>query len=109
MEVLVAYAWPGNVRELENELRRAAVVGGPIITKESLSRPIIEATDLLVGEESGFHDLGELVRSVESREIEKALQKSGGNKTRAAHLLGISRFTLQRKLDKYGIMADDDS
>ena len=49
------------------------------------------------------------MKSVESREIEKALQRSGGNKTRAAHLLGISRFTLQRKLDKYGIAADDDT
>jgi transcriptional regulator with GAF, ATPase, and Fis domain len=109
LDILVAYSWPGNVRELENEIRRAAVVGGPVITKDSLSRHIVESTQLLVGEESSFHDLGELVKAVESREIEKALQRSGGNKTRAANLLGISRFTLQRKLDKYGIMADDDT
>jgi transcriptional regulator with GAF, ATPase, and Fis domain len=109
LDVLVAYAWPGNVRELENEIRRASVVGGPTITKEGLSRNIVDSTQLLVGEESSYHDLGELVKSVESREIEKALRRSGGNKTRAAHLLGISRFTLQRKLDKYGIAADDDT
>jgi transcriptional regulator with GAF, ATPase, and Fis domain len=109
MDVLVGYGWPGNVRELENEIRRASVVGGPTITKAGLSRHIVEATQLLVGEDSSYHDLGELVKSVESREIEKALRRSGGNKTRAAHLLGISRFTLQRKLDKYGIAADDDT
>jgi transcriptional regulator with PAS, ATPase and Fis domain len=109
LDVLVAYSWPGNVRELENEIRRASVVGGPAITEESLSRHIVESTQLLIGEESSFHDLGELVKAVESREIEKALQRSGGNKTRAATLLGISRFTLQRKLDKYGIQADEDS
>jgi transcriptional regulator with GAF, ATPase, and Fis domain len=108
IEALVAYAWPGNVRELENEIRRASVIGGPVIGLESLSRHIVESTSLLVGEESSFHDLGELVKSVESREIQKALQRSGGNKTRAADLLGISRFTLQRKLDKYGIRAGDD-
>jgi transcriptional regulator with PAS, ATPase and Fis domain/pSer/pThr/pTyr-binding forkhead associated (FHA) protein len=109
LDALGNYAWPGNVRELENELRRASVVGGPTITREGLSRHIVESTKLLVGEDSSFHDLGELVKSVESREIEKALRRSEGNKTRAAHLLGISRFTLQRKLDKYGIAADEDT
>jgi DNA-binding protein Fis len=46
-------------------------------------------------------NLLELVEGVERREIEKALRVAEGNKTRAADLLGISRFTLQRKLDKY--------
>ncbi|MEE2711634.1 MAG: helix-turn-helix domain-containing protein, partial [Planctomycetota bacterium] len=41
-----------------------------------------------------------------TREIQKALSKSGGNKTRAAELLGITRFTLQRKLDKYDVSCD---
>jgi serine/threonine-protein kinase PknK len=109
LDALMAYSWPGNVRELENEIRRASVVCGPTITREGLSPSIVESTQLLVGEDSSFHDLGELVKSVESREIEKALRRSGGNKTRAAHLLGISRFTLQRKLDKYGIAADEDT
>jgi transcriptional regulator with GAF, ATPase, and Fis domain len=108
LDVFAAYGWPGNVRELENEIRRASVVGGPTITKDGISRYIVDSTQLLVGEESSFHDLGELVKAVESREIEKALRRSDGNKTRAAHLLGISRFTLQRKLDKYGIAAEDD-
>ena len=109
LDALMAYSWPGNVRELENEIRRASVVGGPDHHPRGPVAFIVESTQLLVGEDSSFHDLGELVKSVESREIEKALRRSGGNKTRAAHLLGISRFTLQRKLDKYGIAADEDT
>lgn len=62
---------------------------------------------MLVGEESSFHDLNQLVETIESREILKALRRTDGNKTKAADLLGISRFTLQRKLDKYGIAAED--
>jgi DNA-binding NtrC family response regulator len=107
LDLLMAYGWPGNVRELENEIRRCALISGGIIGPDSLSRHITDATRLLVGEDSSFHDLGDLVKMVESREIQKALKRSGGNKTRAADLLGISRFTLQRKLDKYGIAAEE--
>jgi DNA-binding protein Fis len=48
-------------------------------------------------------NLIELVETAERREIQKALRLAEGNKTRAADLLGISRFTLQRKLEKYGM------
>ncbi len=108
LDLLMSYSWPGNVRELENEIRRCAVIAGPVIGVEGLSKHISDSTRMLIGEESSFHDLGDLVKMVESREIQKALKKSAGNKTRAADLLGISRFTLQRKLDKYGIAAEDD-
>jgi len=62
----------------------------------------------LSAKDSSYHDLNDLVKVVETREILKALRRSGGNKTKASDLLGISRFTLQRKLDKYGIAAEDD-
>jgi DNA-binding protein Fis len=48
-------------------------------------------------------NLLDLVERVERKEIEKALSFARGNKTRAAESLGISRFTLQRKLEKYGM------
>jgi DNA-binding NtrC family response regulator len=51
--------------------------------------------------------LPDLVRDVEVREINKALQRSGGNKSRTAQMLGLSRFALQRKLEKYGIHVPD--
>jgi transcriptional regulator with GAF, ATPase, and Fis domain len=107
VDVLGSYAWPGNVRELENELRRCACLAGPVIGVEALSRHVVDGVKMLVGEESSFHDLNQLVETIESREILKALRRTDGNKTKAADLLGISRFTLQRKLDKYGIAAED--
>ena len=54
-------------------------------------------------EDGPVQNLIDLVEQVERREIEKALRVSKNNKTRAADLLGISRFTLQRKLDKYSM------
>ena len=47
--------------------------------------------------------LPEMVADLEMREIKKAWAKSGGNKSRAADMLGLSRFALQRKLDKYAM------
>ena len=47
-----------------------------------------------------------LVETVEKREIAKALRRFQGNKTRASDALGISRFTLQRKLEKYGMESE---
>ncbi|NRA96792.1 MAG: sigma 54-interacting transcriptional regulator [Planctomycetes bacterium] len=106
MDVLCSYAWPGNVRELENEIKRLSVLAGPVVDRSSISKHILEAGDMLVGKDSDFENLSRLVESVETREIRKALGKSQGNKTRAAELLGITRFTLQRKLDKYDIQAE---
>ncbi len=51
--------------------------------------------------------LPDLVRELEEREIRRALRQSAGNKSRTAELLGLSRFALQRKLDKYGVDADE--
>jgi DNA-binding NtrC family response regulator len=106
MDVLASYRWPGNVRELENEVKRLSVLAGPVVDCASLSRHIVEAGEMLVGKESSFDDLNGLVESIETREITKALVRCKGNKTQAAALLGITRFTLQRKLEKYGILAD---
>jgi transcriptional regulator with PAS, ATPase and Fis domain len=49
-------------------------------------------------------DLNKRIETIEKREILKALDESRGNKSQAARLLGISRFTLQRKIDKYGLL-----
>ena len=106
MDALCAYAWPGNVREVQNEVKRLLVMAGPVVELSSISKSILDAGEMLVGQDSDFRDLGRLIESVETREIQKALSKSGGNKTRAAELLGITRFTLQRKLDKYDVSCD---
>jgi transcriptional regulator with PAS, ATPase and Fis domain len=50
--------------------------------------------------------LPDMVRELETREIQKAFDRAQSNKSRAAELLGLSRFALQRKLDKYALDAD---
>ena len=105
MELLSAYDWPGNVRELENEVKRMVALSDARITADVLNDHVRRggrgALDL--DEDGPVQNLIDLVEGVERREIEKALRVTDSNKTRAADLLGISRFTLQRKLDKYGM------
>jgi len=105
MEILQAYDWPGNVRELENEVKRMVALSEEVITPDVLSDHVRRGARGLVDidDDGPVHNLIELVEQVERREIEKALLVSQSNKTRAADLLGISRFTLQRKLEKYGM------
>ena len=101
MDLLEAYDWPGNVRELENEAQKMVALSEGVVTEEVLSLPVRSgpAEPLVPGQE--IRDLDGLVGQVEREEIARALRLSQGNKTRAASALGISRFTLQRKLDKY--------
>lgn len=104
MALLVAYSWPGNVRELENEMRRLVVLADGLVSPDLLSDSIrsggqaksVSGPVLEVG-----GDLREAVASFEREAILSALERSAGNKSRAASELGISRFALQRKLDKY--------
>jgi DNA-binding NtrC family response regulator len=113
METLAAYGWPGNVRELQNEVRRAAILCDGVILADHLSErvrhPDAAADDGgPVPAEAGM-TLPDLVRDLEVREIRKAYERAAGNKSRAAEMLGLSRFALQRKLDKYGIGGGDES
>jgi transcriptional regulator with GAF, ATPase, and Fis domain len=111
MERIVAYGWPGNVRELQNEIRRAAILCDGIILESHLSQHVREgrrgpgtpyADDGTVPSERGT-TLPDMVRDLEIREIQKAFDRAQANKSRAAELLGLSRFALQRKLEKYAL------
>ena len=112
MDALVAYSWPGNVRELQNELRRAAVLCDGVILLDQLGERIRDPQQGAldggaVPAEAGT-TLPDMVQALEVREITKAYQLAGGNKSRAAEMLGLSRFALQRKLEKYGIGGADE-
>lgn len=98
---LTAYHWPGNVRELRNILERAVILSGSgLITPEHISisesagRAPEDALRSLIGEKT--------LPEVERTMIELALERAGGNKSRAAKLLGITRRTLYGKLERFG-------
>ena len=111
LQRLIDYSWPGNVRELQNELRRASILCDGVILEAHLAPHVVAGArtssmastdDGVVPSERGT-TLPEMVGDLEVREIKKAWAKSGGNKSRAADMLGLSRFALQRKLEKYGM------
>jgi two-component system response regulator HydG len=104
LEVLVRYDWPGNVRELENALERAAVVTtrATIAPGELPERVRSAPTPRLVSDEAPANPSMEII---ERAYISWVLQAEGGNKTRAAEVLGIDPSTLYRKLNRYGIEA----
>jgi two-component system response regulator HydG len=102
LDVLMRYDWPGNVRELENALERAAViVTGDTIGPDALPDRVREAPRPRLGSEEAPPN--PTMEVVERAYILWVLQAEGGNKTRAAEVLGIDPSTLYRKLNRYGI------
>ncbi len=101
MALLTAYAWPGNVRELRNAIERAAALAPiPELRPEDLPARIRDAGRVA----ALVSDSAE--REAPLRELERAyildiLRRTGGNKTRAADILGLDRKTLYRKLEEY--------
>ncbi|MEJ2364236.1 MAG: sigma 54-interacting transcriptional regulator [Deltaproteobacteria bacterium] len=105
MDMFLKYDWPGNVRELENAVERAVILGlGDYITEKELPLGIAKAYPH--GEEIDITPtVSKEPRSLEEAEREAvltALKASGGNKSETARLLGITRKTLHKKLQKYG-------
>jgi two-component system response regulator HupR/HoxA len=106
MDLLVAYEWPGNVRELKNEVQRlVALETGGLITPEHLSPRILayRAPDLREPIPGGLRGL---VEDLERRALRSALQRHAWNKSRAALELGLSRLGLRKKLERYGLDAE---
>jgi len=100
---LTAYAWPGNARQLANALERALVVrqtAGPLGLLD-LPAELLQTPAKAVGKPAGA--LGDMVRALEREQIVLALKRAQGVKVAAAEALGISRPTLDRKIDEYDI------
>ncbi len=99
---LFAYDWPGNVRELEHTIERAVVVAGSAerLLPQHLGLP---SDRVASGAAPADGAAGLTLAEVEKRHILRTLDAAGGNRTRAAQMLGIGRNTLQRKLRAYGI------
>ncbi|MHC4472198.1 MAG: sigma 54-interacting transcriptional regulator, partial [Planctomycetota bacterium] len=104
LDLLVRYPWPGNVRELMNEIRRAVALAEDRIRAETLSERIRAAPASPVLDWSSPRPLKEVVEEVERAMIVRELERSGGNKTRAAEALGLSRLGLRNKMQRYAIV-----
>ncbi len=110
MDIFLKYSWPGNVRELENLLVRAVVVAkGQIIGRGDFPELLEDLEKRCIPEEEKENDFTEGKRlltldEVEDRYIRKVIKLST-NKTKGeiCEILGISRPTFERKLEKYGI------
>jgi DNA-binding NtrC family response regulator len=97
---LQAYDWPGNIRELENCVHRALVLStGPVAGLELLPEADFEtSTEPPAGIEPGL-----TLRDLERTLLEKTLEATGGNRTRAAGMLGVSLRTVRNKIREYGL------
>ncbi len=93
MAKLLAFPWPGNVRQLENEVRRALVLGDGQIDVDELSADVVRGGGS-AARGMGL-DLRTRVDALEAELVTDALATTRGNQTRAAQLLGLSRFGLQ--------------
>jgi DNA-binding NtrC family response regulator len=104
IEAMVAYHWPGNVRELENAVERAVILSNSdVVDRAALPDRITERrTEPLISERAAPNPT---LDTVERAYIMWVLQSEGGNKTRAAEVLGIDPSTLHRKLSRFGVEA----
>jgi DNA-binding NtrC family response regulator len=97
---LADYKWPGNVRELRNVVERAMIVAeADALGKSDLGLP----SDAGGPAQADGSDAALSLEDVEKRHIAHVLERTGGSKTRAASVLGVSRSTLWEKLKRYGI------
>ena len=103
--LLYEYAWPGNVRELENTLERAVVLAeGTTITPTDLPDRVRESRDAVQLQLNSTElSVKKTTRVIEEILIRRALQKTKGNRTRAAELLEISHRALLYKIKDYAI------
>jgi DNA-binding NtrC family response regulator len=99
LETIKSYRWPGNVRQLRNVIERALIVcRGPLITVADLPPDMKRTT----GSSSSFElRLGMSLDEVERELIIRTIDFTGGNKSRAAEVLGISLKTLYNRLERY--------
>jgi Response regulator containing CheY-like receiver, AAA-type ATPase, and DNA-binding domains len=94
VDLLLAHDWPGNVRELENAVERAMVIG---------RGPEIQPADFPFQLQPTQPVAGRTLDEIEHSHIERVLQETAGNLSRAARILDIDRTTLYNKLRRYGL------
>ena len=106
MRMMLEYPWPGNVRELENTIERAMVLAdGPKLTAADMPPHVATPVAALDGPDLPDDELSVKKHGalLEKRLIKQALDRTGGNKTRAADLLELSSRALLYKIREYGL------
>jgi two-component system response regulator AtoC len=102
--ILAAYPWPGNVRELENVLERALVLSGGPIREEHLPAHVRSGRELFeIKDDDGDLSVKRRLPALERTLIARALERCGGNRTRAAEVLDLSVRALSYKIQDYGL------
>ena len=119
LRLLVDYSWPGNVRELENIVQRATVhAAGDVILPKDIEwhphaggqkkdaagvRPSLDSALDVLFDQALTDSQYKLMANIERYMIARALSKTGGNQVQAAKILGITRATLRKRIEKYKI------
>ncbi|HTA70468.1 MAG TPA: sigma-54 dependent transcriptional regulator [Bryobacteraceae bacterium] len=96
LHVLENYSWPGNVRQLQHMMERLTILAPQNRIDEVAVREAIELTE-------PRDSASETLADTEADQIRRVLSATGGNKSRAAKILGIERKTLYRKLERMGL------
>jgi two-component system, NtrC family, response regulator AtoC len=105
LETMKGYRWPGNVRELEHAVERALVLcEGPEIGEDDLPDELRAPRPPVPAALDGTLSVKRATRAVEEQLIRRALERTGGNRTRAAELLELSYRALLYKIKEYGIV-----
>jgi DNA-binding NtrC family response regulator len=106
-EALVRHPWPGNVREIENTLRRAVLVAsGETLRVEDLGLGTAAPAGPVPARPRRIEDDGDELVLAEKVKVERALSEAGGNVSKAAETLGLSRQALYRKMEKLGLAVE---
>jgi DNA-binding NtrC family response regulator len=104
---LQQHSWPGNVRELANMMRRAVALSGSeigveVLEPRELSAPLETSPVTLAPAGDGLRP-GVSLECMEKRLLEMTLDATGGNRSRAAEMLGVSLRTVRNKIREYGL------
>ena len=108
-EYLIHYSWPGNIRELESVIYEAIVLSDNFFVEENNLPMRLKGTEaekegvLFESDRPLNEEIQSITEKVEKKLIKKALREAGGNKTKAAQKLGISRKTLFNKITQHNI------
>ena len=117
LDLFLRYSWPGNIRELENEIMRSSALCKDLIGPEYLSKNLIDGArqplndapknakvrGLLLAGKTLKELVADEVDALEVTAISEVLRRSGYKKSKAARVLGISRPTLDAKIEKHGL------